>query len=158
VGDFSRLVSHFVPLDCVVSDTIVILLFKCSVSFILNACSLVVEGFYVCCSYCLGSSFQGTFLLVTALRSCMSSLNGLDHLFDQFSIVLSLNALFCGLLLGLLTFIFRDLILVQHQYNNCTTTPHMRVGPSERLLYWCCKSNIFLIFIAHVIISPFPFP
>jgi hypothetical protein len=23
-----------------------------------------------------------------------------------------------------------DLILVQHQYNNCTTTPHMRVGSS----------------------------
>jgi hypothetical protein len=23
-----------------------------------------------------------------------------------------------------------DLILVQHQYNNCTTTPHMRVGPT----------------------------
>jgi hypothetical protein len=23
-----------------------------------------------------------------------------------------------------------DLILAQHQYNNCTITPHMRVGPS----------------------------
>jgi hypothetical protein len=41
--------------------------------------------------------------------------------------------------------VFRDLILVQHQYNNCTTTPHIRVGPSmwdppscEGLLYNCC--------------------
>jgi hypothetical protein len=24
----------------------------------------------------------------------------------------------------------RDLIFVQHQYNNCTTTPHMRVSPN----------------------------
>jgi hypothetical protein len=28
------------------------------------------------------------------------------------------------------SFLQRDLILVQHQYNNCTITPHMRVGPS----------------------------
>jgi hypothetical protein len=34
---------------------------------------------------------------------------------------------------------------LQHQYNNCTTIPHMRVGPTywgppscERLLYSCC--------------------
>jgi len=35
---------------------------------------------------------------------------------------------------------------LQHQYNNCTTTPHMRVDPSiiwgptscEGLLYSCC--------------------
>jgi hypothetical protein len=34
---------------------------------------------------------------------------------------------------------------LQHQYNNCTTIPHMRVGPTywgppscEELLYSCC--------------------
>jgi hypothetical protein len=34
---------------------------------------------------------------------------------------------------------------LQHQYNNCTTIPHMRVGPTywgppscKGLLYWCC--------------------
>jgi hypothetical protein len=34
---------------------------------------------------------------------------------------------------------------LQHQYNNCTTIPHMRVGPTywgppscEGLLYSCC--------------------
>jgi hypothetical protein len=44
-----------------------------------------------------------------------------------------------------------DLILVLHHHNNCTTL-HMSVGPSvcdppscEGLLYWCCKSNIFLL-------------
>jgi hypothetical protein len=48
---------------------------------------------------------------------------------------------------------FRDLILVQHQYNNCTTTPHMRVGPSmwdppscEGLLYSCCIGVVNLTF------------
>jgi hypothetical protein len=47
----------------------------------------------------------------------------------------------------------RDLILVQHQYNNCTTTPHMRVGPSmwdppscEGLLYSCCIGVVNLTF------------
>jgi hypothetical protein len=46
-----------------------------------------------------------------------------------------------------------DLILVQHQYNNCTTTPHMRVGPSmwdspscEGLLYSCCIGVVNLTF------------
>jgi hypothetical protein len=62
---------------------------------------------------------------------------------------------------------------LQHQYNNCTTIPRMRMGPTywgppscegllynccigvvqesnsggpcEELLYWCCKSNIFLL-------------
>jgi hypothetical protein len=44
---------------------------------------------------------------------------------------------------------------LQHQYNNCTTIPHMRVGPTywsppscEGLLYSCCigvvqESNLF---------------
>jgi hypothetical protein len=47
----------------------------------------------------------------------------------------------------------RDLILVQHQYNNCTTIPYMRVGPSmwdppscERLLYSYCIGVINLTF------------
>jgi hypothetical protein len=47
----------------------------------------------------------------------------------------------------------RDLILVQYQYNNCTTTPHMRVGPSmwdppscEGLLYSCCIDVVNLTF------------
>jgi hypothetical protein len=47
----------------------------------------------------------------------------------------------------------RDLILVQHQYNNCTTTPHMRVGSSmwdpsscEGLLYSCCIGVVNLTF------------
>jgi hypothetical protein len=47
----------------------------------------------------------------------------------------------------------RDLILVQHQYNNCTTTPHMRVDPSmwdlpscEELLYSCCIGVVNLTF------------
>jgi len=47
----------------------------------------------------------------------------------------------------------RDLIPVQHQYNNYTTTPHMRVGPSmwdppscEGLLYSCCISVVNLTF------------
>jgi hypothetical protein len=46
-----------------------------------------------------------------------------------------------------------DLILVQHQYNNCTTIPHMRVGPNmwdplscERLLYSCCIGVVNLTF------------
>jgi hypothetical protein len=50
-------------------------------------------------------------------------------------------------------YIYRDLILVQHQYNNCTTTPHMRVGPSmwdspscEELLYNYCIGVVNLIF------------
>jgi hypothetical protein len=45
------------------------------------------------------------------------------------------------------------LILVQHQYNNCTATPHMRVGPSmwdppscEGLLYSCCIDVVNLTF------------
>jgi len=49
--------------------------------------------------------------------------------------------------------IFWDLILVQHQYNNCTTIPHMRVGPNmwdplscERLLYSCCIGVVNLTF------------
>jgi hypothetical protein len=61
-----------------------------------------------------------------------------------------------------LGYIVRDLILVQHQYNNRTTTPQMRVGPSmwdppscERLLYGCCigvvnRSNIFHIVIPYI--------
>jgi hypothetical protein len=47
----------------------------------------------------------------------------------------------------------RDLILVQHKYNNCTTIPHMRVGPSmwdppscEGLLYSCCIGVVNLTF------------
>jgi len=47
----------------------------------------------------------------------------------------------------------RDLILVQHQYNNCTTLPYMRVGPSmwnppscERLLYNYCIGVVNLTF------------
>jgi hypothetical protein len=46
-----------------------------------------------------------------------------------------------------------DLILVQHQYNNCTTIPHMRVDPSmwdppscEGLLYSCCIGVVNLTF------------
>jgi hypothetical protein len=38
---------------------------------------------------------------------------------------------------------------LQHQYNNCTTIPHMRVGPTywgppscEGLLYSCCISVV----------------
>jgi hypothetical protein len=49
--------------------------------------------------------------------------------------------------------IFWDLILVQHQYNNCTITPHMRVDPSmwdlpscEGLLYSCCIGVVNLTF------------
>jgi len=47
----------------------------------------------------------------------------------------------------------RDLILVQHQYNNCTTIPHMRVGPTywgppscKGLLYSCCIGVVNLTF------------
>jgi hypothetical protein len=47
----------------------------------------------------------------------------------------------------------RDLILVQHQYNNCTTTLHMRVDPimwdpssCEGLLYSCCIGVVNLTF------------
>jgi hypothetical protein len=43
----------------------------------------------------------------------------------------------------------RKILDLQHQYNNCTTTPHMRVGlthwgPSscEGLLYSCCNSVV----------------
>jgi hypothetical protein len=39
----------------------------------------------------------------------------------------------------------RKMLDLQHQYNNCTTTPHMKVGPTywgppscEELLYSCC--------------------
>jgi hypothetical protein len=46
-----------------------------------------------------------------------------------------------------------DLILVQYQYNNGTTTPHMRVGLSmwdppsyEGLLYSCCIDVVNLTF------------
>jgi hypothetical protein len=46
-----------------------------------------------------------------------------------------------------------DLILVQHQYNNYITIPHMRVGPSmwdppscEGLLYSCCIGVVNLTF------------
>jgi hypothetical protein len=46
-----------------------------------------------------------------------------------------------------------DLILVQYQYNNCTTTPYMRVDPSmwdppscEELLYSCCIGVVNLTF------------
>jgi hypothetical protein len=49
--------------------------------------------------------------------------------------------------------IFRNLILVQHQYNNGTTTPHMRVGPSmwdspscKGLLYSYCIGVVNLTF------------
>jgi hypothetical protein len=44
-------------------------------------------------------------------------------------------------------FIFMSgkMLNLQHQYNNCTTIPHMRVGPTywgppscEGLLYSCC--------------------
>jgi hypothetical protein len=49
--------------------------------------------------------------------------------------------------------VIRDLILVQHQYNNCTTTPYMRVGSSmwdppscEGLLYNCCIGVVNLTF------------
>jgi hypothetical protein len=50
-------------------------------------------------------------------------------------------------------FIIWDLILVQHQYNNCITTPHMKVGPSmwdppscEGLLYRYCIGVVNLTF------------
>jgi len=53
--------------------------------------------------------------------------------------------------------IYRDLILVQHQYNNCTTTPHMRVDPSmwdppscEGLLYSCCIGIVNLTFSLYI--------
>jgi hypothetical protein len=48
---------------------------------------------------------------------------------------------------------------LQHQYNNCTTIPHMRVGPTywgtpscEGLLYSCCigvvqESNLYAIVV-----------
>jgi hypothetical protein len=46
-----------------------------------------------------------------------------------------------------------DLILVQHQYNNSITIPHMKVGPSmwdplscEGLLYSCCIGVVNLTF------------
>jgi hypothetical protein len=39
----------------------------------------------------------------------------------------------------------RKMLDLQHQYNNCTTIPHMMVGPTywgppscEELLYSCC--------------------
>jgi hypothetical protein len=38
----------------------------------------------------------------------------------------------------------RKMLDLQHQYNNCTTIPHMRMGhtywgpPSCEELYWCC--------------------
>jgi hypothetical protein len=42
-------------------------------------------------------------------------------------------------------YIYRKMLDLQHQYNNCTTIPHMRVGPiywgppsCEGLLYSCC--------------------
>jgi hypothetical protein len=50
----------------------------------------------------------------------------------------------------------RKMLDLQHQYNNCTTTPHMRVGPThwdpllrEGLLCSCCivvvqESNPYL--------------
>jgi hypothetical protein len=33
---------------------------------------------------------------------------------------------------------------LQHQYNNCTTTPHMRVGPVFKTLHNSCARVIFL--------------
>jgi hypothetical protein len=51
----------------------------------------------------------------------------------------------------------RDLILVQHQYNNCTTTLHMRVDPimwdpssCEGLLYSCCIGVVNLTFFIYI--------
>jgi hypothetical protein len=41
-------------------------------------------------------------------------------------------------------FIKRKILDLQHEYNNCTTIPHMKVGPThwslpscEELLWWC---------------------
>jgi hypothetical protein len=54
---------------------------------------------------------------------------------------------------------------LQHQYNNCTTIPHMRMGPiywgspsCEELLYSCCigvvqESNPIYIYIVSVFVS-----
>jgi hypothetical protein len=43
----------------------------------------------------------------------------------------------------------KKMLDLQHQYNNCTTTPHMRVGPThwgppscERLLCNCCDGVV----------------
>jgi hypothetical protein len=51
---------------------------------------------------------------------------------------------------------------LQHQYNNCTTIPHMRVGPSmwdpplcERLLYNCCIGVVNLTFSIYIYIEWF---
>jgi Leucine-rich repeat (LRR) protein len=67
------------------------------------------------------------------------------NLFYLFSLF-NLTSFFCYIFI-------LDLILVQHQYNNCTTTPHMRVGPSmwdppscERLLYSCYIGVVNLTF------------
>jgi hypothetical protein len=53
------------------------------------------------------------------------------------------------------SFLYRKMLDLQHQYNNCTTIPHMRVGPTywsppscEGLLYWCCtriKSLLYML-------------
>jgi hypothetical protein len=45
--------------------------------------------------------------------------------------------------------VLRKMLDLQHQYNNCTTIPHMRVDPTywgppscEGLLYSCCISVV----------------
>jgi len=50
--------------------------------------------------------------------------------------------------------LIRDLILVQHQYNNSSheggpqyVLPTLMWVIVVQLLYWCCKSNIFLIIL-----------
>jgi hypothetical protein len=55
----------------------------------------------------------------------------------------------------------RDLILVQHHYNNCTTILHMRVSPStwdspscEGLLYSCCIGVVNLTFSPTIWYTP----
>jgi hypothetical protein len=55
-----------------------------------------------------------------------------------------LSKVFCGSFTFLLVYIYRKILDLQHQYNNCTTIFHMRVsftywGPPscEGLLYSC---------------------
>jgi hypothetical protein len=56
-------------------------------------------------------------------------------------------------------YIYRDLILTLHHYNNCTTTTHMKVGltvwslPScKELLFSCCIDVVNLTFFIYTYI------
>jgi hypothetical protein len=67
--------------------------------------------------------------------------------------------------LAIQSFFFREMLDLQHQYNNCTTIPHMRVGPTywgppscEGLLYSCCigivqESNPFFLSVVPLCLS-----